>query len=285
MKNLYLILTILILFSCKESDKNQLKRLVVEWQGKEILFPQDIVYTKYAKDTIDWDIPESDFKILMYVDSMGCISCKLQMDRWKELITEFDSITGRSVPFIFFFQPKDVDELNYLLRRDRFDYPVCIDVDNQIDKLNDFPNRPAYQTFLLDKDNKVVVIGNPVHNLAIKELFLKKITGNRSSSSGTTTEAIIEHPEVEMGSFSKSEKRKAVFTLKNTGDNPLVILGTTTTCGCAAVNYDKQPAQPGEALTVEVEMSPKDSGFFDETITVKCNTDQVYRLKIRGEAM
>ena len=35
---------------------------------------------------------------------------------------------------------------------------------NQLDKLNTFPKDSRYQTFLLDKYNKVVCIGNPTEN-------------------------------------------------------------------------------------------------------------------------
>ena len=36
----------------------------------------------------------------------------------------------------------------------------------------------AFQTFLLDKDNKVLAMGNPILNPKIKELYLKIIRGN-----------------------------------------------------------------------------------------------------------
>lgn len=41
-----------------------------------------------------------------------------------------------------------------------------------------------------------------------------------------------------------------------------------TTCGCAEPIFDKHPAKPGEILYVSVKMTPKDKGFFDDTITV-----------------
>ena len=76
-----------------------------------------------------------------------------------------------------------------------------------------------------------------------------------------------------------------VFTAKNTGTQPLVIIDVATTCGCASPNFEKHPANPGETLNVTVEMQPKDAGFFNETITVKCNTDKQIKLTIRGQAI
>jgi hypothetical protein len=51
-------------------------------------------------------------------------------------------------------------ELRYLTRRDKFTYPVCFDEQDELNRLNRFPSDMTFQTFLLDKENKVVAIGN-----------------------------------------------------------------------------------------------------------------------------
>ena len=161
---------------------------------------------------------------------------------------------------------------------------LCIDRDSRLDKLNKFPQDITFQTFLLDRDNKVKVIGNPVHNLAVKDLYLKQMTGKISPGRDrikTTAKAI--NSEVDFGAFSKSEEKTAVFEIENTGDNPLVILDISTTCGCTTANYDKHPAKPGERLRIEVRMTPKDTGLFDEIVTLKCNTASPVKVKIRGQ--
>lgn len=40
------------------------------------------------------------------------------------------------------------------------------------------------------------------------------------------------------------------FEWQNVGDKPLVITRITTTCGCAAPSWDRQPVKPGEKATV-----------------------------------
>ena len=51
-----------------------------------------------------------------------------------------------------------------LLRRVHFSYPVCIDEKDSFNLLNKFPKDNRFQTFLLDKNKKVVAIGNPINN-------------------------------------------------------------------------------------------------------------------------
>ncbi|MDH6312611.1 hypothetical protein M2137_001386 [Parabacteroides sp. PFB2-10] len=289
MEKYLLILPFFLLFlSCHESDKQRITRLVTEWQGKEILFPDEMVFSQYATDAVEWPVLEADYKVLVFVDSLGCISCKLQLPKWKEWIAQVDSITNGHMPFLFFFQSSDQKEIRHLLKRDDFDYPVCLDREDQLNKLNNFPSDITFQTFLLDKDNRVVSIGNPIHNLAVKDLYLKQITGSVTPSTSnqpirTTAEA--EQTEINLGSFEKNESKNAVFTLRNTGEKPLVIMDTATTCGCASPNFDKHPAQPGETLQVKVIYTPKESGFFNETITVKCNTEKWIKLTILGQVL
>ncbi|MDR3266230.1 MAG: hypothetical protein LBT24_01490, partial [Tannerella sp.] len=79
--------------------------------------------------------------------------------------------------FIFVIQPKHGGdkEIKQLLKQNGFIYPVFIDIDNKIFALNNFPKEQEYQCFLLDKDNKVVMVGNPVLNPAIWKLYKKII--------------------------------------------------------------------------------------------------------------
>ena len=284
------ILLITAFFSCdneqKEKEK-QILQLVNEWQGKQIVFPENAIFTRYLTDTTDYQIPQSEYKVLIYVDSIGCTSCKLQLHKWKELIEYTNSVTQNKVPFLFFFHPKDAKEIRYLLKRDGFDRPICIDLDDRLNKLNKFPADMTFQTFLLDKNNKIAVLGNPVHNTAVKDLYLKQITGKDSPNKNIPkTIAEVNQTEIDFGTFDKSETKETTIEVKNTGDSPLVIVDVSTTCGCTAATYDKRPAKPGESLRVGITMTPKDTGFFDEVVTIKYNSinNRPVKVRIKGNA-
>lgn len=89
----------LFFHSCEENNrKKEIAQIVKEWQGKEIIFPENTLFTIYGQDTLHYQMPESDYKILLYVDSVGCTSCKLQLHKWKEFTATVDSLTNNSVP-------------------------------------------------------------------------------------------------------------------------------------------------------------------------------------------
>ena len=169
--------------SCKNVQYESAAKIVKEWTGKEIKFPEGLTCTSMGKDTTCIDLYSDNYKILIYVDSIGCTSCRLRLSEWKKIINESDTIFSKPIEFIFIFQPKQKEEkeLQQIFKNNAFKHPVFIDRKNEIDKLNKLPSRPEFQCFLLDKDSKVVVIGNPT-NKEIWALFTKVVIESDRSS-------------------------------------------------------------------------------------------------------
>ena len=268
---LYILFLLFLLAACRENKKEQFARLVQEWQGKEIVFPQDMVFTRFVTEQVEYRIPDAEYKVLIYVDSTGCTSCKLQLPKWKELIAHVDSTTNSNIPFIFVFQSKDDKELRYILKRDNFDRPVCIDRDSRLDKLNKFPQDITFQTFLLDQDNKVKVIGNPVHNLAVRDLYLKQITGIQDKKVLPTTLLEAEKSEYDLGMVKEGITKKQTVTVRNTGTSVFKLKGITTSCDCTEATCDWKELQPGESGTITVSYEAEQPGDFYRTVDIYGN--------------
>ena len=269
---LLLYIGIIILFlSCQESRKEHINRLVKEWKKKEIVFPKNPIFTILGNDTVDFKIKKSNYKVVVYVDSTGCVSCKLRLKEWKEFITYVDSVNGGQVPFLFFFQSKDNKELRYILKRDNFRFPVCVDSQNEFGKLNRFPSELMFQTFLLDKDNRVKVIGNPIHNLSVKELYLKEIAGIKETDTLALTQLVPDQEEYDLGIVAENETKKQKVLLKNTGNVPFVIKGITTSCDCTTAEYDWKEIAPDEQKEMVVSYKGEEPGDFWRTVTVYGN--------------
>ena len=286
MKSVYFLLLLLTLTSCKDSQKRKISNLVNEWDGKEIVFPSSSVFMVQAKDTVDFPINNTDYKIVAYVDSVGCMSCKLQLPRWKDFISEIDSLTGYFIPFVFYFHPKDINELRYITRRDNFEYPICIDIEDKFNSLNHFPDKMEFQTFLIDINNKVVAIGNPIHNPKVKELYCKILRGKDSEISKIAmTEVSVDSAGIDFGSFPKEVKQERNFVLTNTGKDMLVIQDVVTSCGCTKVSYSKAPIRSGEQTELTVTYEAEKAEHFNKTVTVYCNSNlSPLKLKIKGKA-
>ena len=282
---LFITLSILALTSCKDSPKDEIARLVKEWDGKEVRFPEHPVFTIPGKDTVDFSFRNAEYKVVSYVDSIGCISCKLQLDRWKDFIHEVDSLTGEAVPFILCLHHPDVKEMQRVTWKDEFKYPVFIDEMGTFDALNHFPTNMMFQTFLLDKNNKIVAIGNPILNPLVKELYLEKLTEMQGSKpQAMQTEVSLDKAELDFGTFPKNEVKDGKFLLTNTGKNLLVVYDVITSCGCTKAEYSKNPVRPGETLELTVRYEADEVGLFNKMLTVYSNAiGSPLKLRVKGQ--
>ena len=289
MEKWVLLMMLVSLFACKNERRVEAEKIVSEWVGKEIRFPGDVPCYVSGKDTLPELCKEGfgkEFKILLYVDSAGCSSCRLKLFEWGQLMEEADSLFQGKVGFLLFFQPKSVKEMTYLFLRNRFDYPVFMDISGTINDLNRFPQAMSYQCFLLDKDNKVLMIGNPVLNHRIWELYKEQLSGKTSAKNENTTTVEPDKTLHNFGNIPLGTKNQTVFILKNTGKHPLVVQHIATSCGCTAVEWEKQPVEPGKTTGIKVEMRPEEPGYFRKTIDVYCNVEKsVMKLIISGNAI
>jgi hypothetical protein len=242
------------------------------------VFPENLKCSVLGKDTIFntcSDLFQRDYKILFYVDSTGCSGCRLNLSGLKQLIETVDTLFNGQVGVILFFQPKNRKEMSILFREADFAYPVFIDMKNTVDKLNHFPNHALYQCFLLDRDNKVLIIGNPLLKHGIWEMYRREISGNITSQQpNNLTSVEADKTKHDFGNIKMGENSEVSFQLKNTGVHLLTIHNVSTSCGCTTVEWNKQPVKPEETVQIKVTIKPDEEGYFNKTINVHCNTKE-----------
>lgn len=164
----------LLLLSC-HTRKSEYYKEVKVWMDREIMIPQMSMKYK-GQDTVCIGWEHKKYKILRYVDSLGCTPCKLQLSEWGEYLKSLDSLP-EEVFFIFVLGMKDFEEFEYVQRIDHFEYPVFYDDQLAWNALNHFPEKAGLQVFLLDENNRVVAIGDPVRNNAVRKLYRDIIQG------------------------------------------------------------------------------------------------------------
>ena len=274
------------LMSCKESNRRYIIALLHEWEGKEISFPTNVAFTIQGRDSADF-FKRNKCKVVTYIDSVGCTSCKLRLTAWKEFIHIVDSLRPDSVQFLFFFHPHKGINIHQILRMDGFIYPICIDERDSFNKLNKFPPDLNFQTFLLDKSNKVMAIGNPVHNPKVRDLYINIIQGKGETieDEGIKTAISIKTTNLSLGVFDWQQEQKAEFILENAGDQPLVIDNVIASCGCVTTSYSKEPVRSNGSVSLSVKYKAERPEHFDKTIKVYCNAkSSPILLKITGDA-
>jgi len=292
--NLIHLLLIILSFgiqSCNKSSKHTIET-IEKWSNKEIKIPENITFKSMGRDTACTYILNQQHKVLVYLDSLGCIPCRLRLVEWEAYIDNCQ-LKGSDVGFLFVVQSSNYEHLEQKLYTDLFSYPIIYDTKDEFNKLNKFPKEEKFRTFLLDAKNRVVLVGSPIENEKIRVLYNEVIgegkrvaVTKRSTMSINTTDVQIRRDSLCLGKLFYSSIKNCSFVLKNKGRNPLIIQSVRTACGCTVAKFDKKPIAQGESTTVVLEYKPNSLGYFRKTADVVCNVPKGFvRLTISGEVV
>lgn len=172
-----LLLLIAITTAC--SEKAKLKRELLQLQSERIVLPIDEMRMLVdGRDTLLPDFANCPLKLIVYSDSSDCSSCML------EKIHVWDSVLLKTVEYdkqfevFFIFSPtkKQRHDVEFILKKRHLHYPVFLDISGKFSKYNShIPENKIFHTFLLDKDNKVIMAGNPLFNRKIEMMLYQKL--------------------------------------------------------------------------------------------------------------
>jgi len=174
-KKLFFISFLFFLCSC---TNNRLVRDVGKFMNQQITLPESMSVVWRGKDTIMTNYSTSFIKLIIWYDSLRCISCEAnKINEWREIIAYTDSL-DKWLSIIYLFTPRknDIYKVKMALKSDKLDYPIFIDQHLIFVKQNPkLPKNRELHSFLLDKDNRVVLIGNPLHAPPVWNLYKKTI--------------------------------------------------------------------------------------------------------------
>lgn len=273
---LIVIVTLLTCYSC-QSKNSELYDYVADWVGKKIIFPDN-------SSIICRDNP-SGFKIFRYVSPSGCSSCKLHLQLYPAILRELSDSACVEVGFFCVVHPDDVNNIKYVLNRDnRFNLSVWIDGTDTINALNQFPEIEALQTFLLDKDNKVLAIGDPAVNPKVMRLYtqiLSNDTINPARLPYTVLSAA--NDEIQIGKVAAGDTICIPVSVKNEGNNEFVLDRVTTSCDYTTAELSSESIVPGETAMLTIHFSEPDAiGDFYRVVNIFGNTEQELSIEFYG---
>ena len=176
LKIIFYCLAFSFFLSCKDSEQKEVELLLKGWIGKELIFPSNQYASIMGDSTVlfsDYISDNSHWKIVFYADSLGCVSCDLNLLEWMDFMEKAKELTNHSVDFFFYFAPEKKKDIISALKLEEFHYPVFIDTQKEFNKLNRLPSNQKFRTFLLNAKNEIVLIGNPTHGIEIEKLYYR----------------------------------------------------------------------------------------------------------------
>jgi len=119
-------------------------------------------------------------------------------------------------------------------------------------------------------------------------LIMVSCGGTADVEIGNKTTMEVTPAVYDAGEVIKGEKITAKFTLKNTGDYPLVIGEVKGGCSCTVAEYPNEPIQPGETGTVLAHVNTNETGVgpLNKAVNIVANTEpSVTTVVVRASVM
>ena len=162
------------IIGCTENKikyEKEIEDVVKSLIGKNILIP----------DSLLPELPESEKLTLnkrnkpkiISVIAGNCGNCIKDLKKWEPYLKEME-LMGYSNNLIFIVE--DIDALffkKYYGNEVQSGLNLYFDKNQTFSKLNNLPHIKMLKTFMLDSNNEIILIGNPVHDRNLWNLYLK----------------------------------------------------------------------------------------------------------------
>lgn len=111
-------------------------------------------------------------KLIFYYNNQGCNACKIS--HIYDLQKLFDMNDSELFDILIIVAPEvqQYEDVITQVKYQRHNFPIYIDKKNEFISINSkLPNDSRYHTFLLDKNNRIILIGNPMYSTEMWNLF------------------------------------------------------------------------------------------------------------------
>lgn len=159
----------LLFLGCK-SEKEQVRDKIEQMKSR----PIELCLDKMECRRNPLSKLNKKYTMVVYVDSAECSSCALSKLRfWNPLIAEAKK-KQLDIDYVFILAPKkkDMEDVNVELEITDLQSSIYVDTAFAFKKNNkDLPKENKYHSFLLNTEGKVILIGSPIANKKIMDIY------------------------------------------------------------------------------------------------------------------
>lgn len=244
----------LLLTSCGSHSRQDLAADIAKWQGQVITIPDSLQYI-IKGDSVDYDIDDCDFKVFTYIRSGECSSCMMKLNKWCKAMADFDTISSHDVNLVMIASADSPNKIALIARQDDFNYPIAIDAAGATDAVNGFPEDDRFCSFLLDRHNRVVAVGNPALNPNIRELYIKRICGEKPKSlrQEKIPAEIIDRSSA-LGIIEPGSQIERELRIRSLADTILKIRSIVPDCDCVTAISATDELHPGQYIDITLKL-------------------------------
>ena len=170
----YLLLSIIgytfLLFGCSTDSR---EKYIKEIVGSMLTINSDLMLQGSDSELYSTEI-KKPLKIVIYSDSTNCNACDIRFPMWKIKYKEL-SLLHDNIGLIFIINTENISDIELNINVTKVPGLKLYDTNGDFKKNNHIFNNRAFHVFLLDQDNKVILVGNPLDNHKLFTLYKEAI--------------------------------------------------------------------------------------------------------------
>lgn len=179
MKKILIIIGIVLLNGCnlnEERKKNvKIDDTLINSYHKKIYIPDSLVLF-YDSDKMKISLSKYLSENLKILSILGndCQKCTVsELLFWDDFSMNYENIDD--IQLIMVYSGHNYYFTNVLSEEIGVQIPVLLDESGIIQNNNTLFDDPLYRTVLLDKDNRILLVGNFMNNMKLKRLYFEEI--------------------------------------------------------------------------------------------------------------
>lgn len=168
MKYIFFSCVFLCLLNSCSNPEYKLKRMI----GSSFEFPEDKMF-QWNPDTMlmRYSYNTAKYKLIVYADSSECSQCYLtHLEHWNKYVTIEQDSKGKLL-CVFIIEGKK-EEIPIVASMTNLKHPLFFDEDFSLRHTNpQIPQENMFHVFLVDSEDKIKFVGNPLRNEKIEEIL------------------------------------------------------------------------------------------------------------------
>lgn len=170
-----LLMTLLctLVSGCALPEKHTTRQLLKKMIGSTVVLPEKVTCIQGGNSFPMPETLRTTPKYIVFVDSTECSMCRIdKLVHYKDLL-EMSHETGAFEVFIILsIRESEYKHIFDHLLYSEHEFPIYLDEQASFRKLNPIiPDITAFHTLFVDRDNSIILVGDPVYNEQIMNLF------------------------------------------------------------------------------------------------------------------
>lgn len=175
----YTCLLFIYIFLCSCQNRDTMKICISEMMSEKVHIPYDsMIYVSFKEETDKLtylkNVQRCKYKYIMYVSKERCSTCIMdKLALWNEMLG-LSKQNKLQIIFIISSDKEKIEDVRNSFYKSGLEYPIMIDTCNIFTRHNPhIPQNHVYHTLLLNSNDSIKLVGDPIHNEKIHALMNK----------------------------------------------------------------------------------------------------------------